>query len=94
MLVKQKQLYGLLENDIIPCFYERDSKGIPRSWVARMRASMAELTPQFSANRMVREYVDKLYSVCRKELSKAYCQWSSGGGALVSLARLAHGVLA
>jgi starch phosphorylase len=60
---ESEELYQLLENDIVPCFYERDSKGIPRSWVARMRASMAELTPQFSANRMVREYVDKLYSV-------------------------------
>jgi starch phosphorylase len=61
-----EQLYELLENDIVPCFYERDIKGIPRSWVARMRASMAELTPQFSANRMVREYVDKLYSGAAK----------------------------
>jgi starch phosphorylase len=56
------QLYELFENDIVPCFYERDRRGIPRGWVARMRASMAELTPQFSANRMVREYVDKLYA--------------------------------
>jgi starch phosphorylase len=62
-----EQLYGLLENDIIPCFYERDSRGIPQGWVARMRASMAELTPQFSANRMVREYVDKLYSRAEKQ---------------------------
>jgi starch phosphorylase len=62
-----EELYRLLENDIIPCFYERDSKGIPRGWVARMRASMAELTPQFSANRMVREYVDRLYSRAEKQ---------------------------
>jgi starch phosphorylase len=57
-----EELYRLLENEIIPCFYERDSQGIPRGWVARMKASMAGLTPQFSANRMVREYADKLYS--------------------------------
>jgi len=62
-----EQLYALLENDIIPCFYERDSRGIPPGWVARMRASMMELTPQFSANRMVREYVDKLYSRAEKQ---------------------------
>jgi starch phosphorylase len=62
-----EDLYGLLENDIIPCFYERDSRGIPLGWVKRMRASMAELTPQFSANRMVREYVDKLYSRAEKQ---------------------------
>jgi starch phosphorylase len=57
-----EELYKLLENEIIPSFYDRDSQGIPRSWVARMKDSMAELTPQFSANRMVREYVDKLYA--------------------------------
>jgi glycogen phosphorylase len=51
----------LLEEEIIPSFYERDSRGIPLSWMARMRTSMAELTPQFSANRMLREYVTGLY---------------------------------
>jgi glycogen phosphorylase len=55
------QLYELLENEIVPCFYERDGNGIPEAWVVRMRASMAELTPQFSTNRMVREYVERLY---------------------------------
>ena len=54
-------LYHLLENDIIPEFYARDSQGIPRAWVARMRASMARLAPQFSSNRMLREYVERLY---------------------------------
>ncbi len=56
-----EQLYWLLEQEVIPCFYERDTSGIPQAWVARMRASMAELTPQFSTNRMLREYVDRLY---------------------------------
>ncbi|MEJ2738865.1 MAG: alpha-glucan family phosphorylase [Dehalococcoidia bacterium] len=65
-----EQLYELLENDIIPCFYDRDSEGIPRDWVARMRASMAELTPRFSANRMVREYVDKLYSRAAEQFKR------------------------
>jgi starch phosphorylase len=56
-----QQLYQLLEQEIIPCFYDRDNDGIPRDWVARMRTSMAELTPHFSTNRMIREYVEKLY---------------------------------
>jgi starch phosphorylase len=56
-----EQLYQLLENEVIPTFYDRDSNGIPRAWVARMRQSMAELTPRFSTNRMVREYVERLY---------------------------------
>jgi starch phosphorylase len=56
-----EQLYELLEKEVIPCFYDRNGNGIPEAWVARMRASMAELTPQFSTNRMVREYVEQLY---------------------------------
>ena len=38
-------LYAVLENEIIPEFYKRDEQGIPRSWVARIRESMAVLTP-------------------------------------------------
>ncbi len=60
------ELYRLLETEVIPCFYERDDTGIPRGWVARMRMSMAELTPHFSANRMLREYVEKLYLPARE----------------------------
>jgi len=56
-----EELYRLLETEIVPCFYERNAEGIPGEWVARMRASMSELTPAFSSNRMVREYVEKLY---------------------------------
>jgi starch phosphorylase len=56
-----EQLYHLLEEELVPCFYNRNANGIPEAWVARMRASMAELTPHFSSNRMVREYVERLY---------------------------------
>jgi starch phosphorylase len=56
-----EQLYQLLEQEVIPCFYERDTTGIPNAWVERMRSSMAELTPRFSTNRMLREYVDRIY---------------------------------
>jgi starch phosphorylase len=56
-----EELYRLLEAAVVPCFYERNSNGIPPSWVALMRASMAELTPAFSSNRMLREYVERLY---------------------------------
>lgn len=56
-----EQLYRLLEEEVIPAFYDRDAGGIPKTWTRRMRLSMAELTPQFSTNRMAREYVEKLY---------------------------------
>jgi len=54
-------LYGLLEREIVPEFYSRDEHGIPRGWVARMRASMARLTPLFSTNRVVRQYTEEHY---------------------------------
>jgi starch phosphorylase len=54
-------LYELLEGTVIPEFYRRDGQGIPRAWVARMRESMARLTPLFSTNRAVGEYAEKHY---------------------------------
>lgn len=54
-------LYELLEGQVVPEFYARDSHGIPRRWVERMRESMAQLTPVFSANRAVREYTESHY---------------------------------
>jgi starch phosphorylase len=54
-------LYSMLEQQVVPEFYTRDSNGIPTAWVARVRESMARLTPRFSANRTVREYIEKYY---------------------------------
>jgi len=54
-------LYDLLEREVIPEFYARDEQGIPRAWVARVRESMARLTPRFSTNRTVREYAEQHY---------------------------------
>ena len=54
-------LYDLLEREVIPEFYARDGQGIPTAWVARMRESMARLTPRFSANRAVCEYTEQHY---------------------------------
>jgi starch phosphorylase len=54
-------LYDLLEREVIPEFYARDVNGIPTAWVARMRESMARLTPRYSAERAVRDYTEKHY---------------------------------
>lgn len=59
--VEAEALYDLLEREVIPEFYNRDEHNIPRAWVARMRESMAQLTPQFSASRAVREYTEQHY---------------------------------
>ncbi|HXP79733.1 MAG TPA: alpha-glucan family phosphorylase [Verrucomicrobiae bacterium] len=54
-------LYRLLEREVVPEFYARNEKGIPVAWVARMRESMARLTPAFSSNRVVRQYTEEHY---------------------------------
>jgi starch phosphorylase len=54
-------LYTILEKEVIPEFYSRDPNGIPVAWVARIRESMGQLTPRFSANRTVREYTEQYY---------------------------------
>ncbi len=59
--IEAEALYDLLEREVIPEFYTRDAQGIPTAWVARMRESMAQLTPRFSTNRAVREYTEQYY---------------------------------
>ncbi|HEX7505534.1 MAG TPA: alpha-glucan family phosphorylase, partial [Polyangia bacterium] len=54
-------LYDKLEREVIPEFFARTEKGVPTAWVARMRESMARLTPKFSASRTVREYTEQHY---------------------------------
>ncbi|GLU57259.1 alpha-glucan phosphorylase [Dyadobacter frigoris] len=54
-------LYGLLENQIVPEFYARNESGLPVRWIERVRKSMSQLTPRFSANRTVREYTEQYY---------------------------------
>jgi starch phosphorylase len=56
-----EMLYDLLEREVVPEFYTRDGQGVPTAWVARMRESMARLTPRFSADRTVREYTGQHY---------------------------------
>ena len=59
--VEADALYTLLEQEVIPEFYTRDERGMPTAWIERMRESMAQLTPRFSANRTVREYTEQHY---------------------------------
>ncbi len=54
-------LYERLEQEVIPEFYNRNPDGVPTAWVARMRESMARLTPIYSASRTVREYAERYY---------------------------------
>jgi starch phosphorylase len=69
-------LYQVLEREVVPCFYAHDASGVPQAWLAKMRASVTELTPRFSANRMLREYVTTYYA----HLGPAYRRRAASDG--------------
>jgi starch phosphorylase len=54
-------MYDLVEHQIAPRFYDRGPDGVPTRWVANIRHTLATLSPELSAGRMVREYVERLY---------------------------------
>ncbi len=54
-------LYDLIEHQIAPRFYDRNAKGVPSRWVESIRHTLATLSPSLSADRMVKEYVERLY---------------------------------
>ena len=54
-------LCRVLREEVVPSFYERDERGIPQKWIAKIRRSMATLVPKFTTSRMVQEYVLKYY---------------------------------
>ena len=55
-------LYRLLEQEVVPAFYDRDANGVPRAWLARVRASIRTLAPAFTAGRMLEDYVAQIYA--------------------------------
>ncbi len=58
-------LYEILENELIPSFYTRDKGGLPKDWIERMRSAMTKLPSAFSAERMVRDYINQYYFPAR-----------------------------
>jgi starch phosphorylase len=76
-------LYQLLEQQVVPEFYTRDENGIPTAWVARMRESMARLTPHFSANRAVRQYVEQHYLPAAADYRKRAADRGAAGRQVV-----------
>lgn len=72
------ELYDLLENQVIPEFYDRDARGLPRRWLQRVRTSMTRLTVAFSSDRMVRDYAEKAYLPAARQ----FHQRAAGRGAL------------
>ena len=73
-----EKLYRLLEEQIVPLFYDRDGQGIPRGWTAKVQASMTRLTPRYSSTRMMQEYIDKIY----RPAAQSFRRRSENGAAL------------
>lgn len=61
--VESRALYEVLEKEVVPLFYSRASDGLPRAWIARMKAAMIQLCPFVNAHRMVQEYAERFYRV-------------------------------
>lgn len=57
-----ESLYTLLEEEVVPLYYQRDADGVPRGWVQVMKDSMRTVGPTFSMRRMLKEYVDRMYT--------------------------------
>jgi starch phosphorylase len=57
-----ESLYRVLEQAVIPCYYERDAQAIPRRWIAMMKRSIQTLAPEFNSDRMVADYAERIYS--------------------------------
>ena len=85
--VEAEALYDRLEHEIIPEFYNRNGQGIPRGWVGRIRQSMAELTPRFSADRSVREYTEHCYLPAAMAYRAREANQGAGGRQIVDWQR-------
>ncbi len=55
------QLYQMLEDEVVPMFYDRDDADLPLGWLAMMKRSIASVGPRFSSDRMLRDYVERAY---------------------------------
>jgi glucan phosphorylase len=56
-----ERIYTLLEQDITEKFYSRNTQGIPEVWVEMIRNNIARVAPEFTMNRMLRDYLDRFY---------------------------------
>jgi starch phosphorylase len=62
-----QDLYRLLEEEIVPAYYERGADGLPSRWIAQMRRSVASTMWRFSTTRMLEDYTEQLYLPAARE---------------------------
>jgi starch phosphorylase len=73
--VEAEAFYELLERDLIPTFYDRKADGLPRRWLARMKAAIGSLSPVYNTHRMVEEYTEDYYLAAHQR----YCSLAGDG---------------
>ncbi len=83
--IESQALYNLLEQDVIPTFYNRRRDNTPHLWVQKIKASMTALAPAFNTSRMVQQYASRYYVTSRERFEaligtnikhgKAYADW-------------------
>jgi len=56
------ELYRLLEEEIVPAFYDRDRGNVPHRWIAMVKEAIRTVAPRFCSRRMVKEYAEKMYA--------------------------------
>ena len=61
---ESRDLYNLLEKEVVPLFYSQSADGVPRGWVDKMRAGLRRLVPIFNSHRMVQDYASLFYWPC------------------------------
>jgi starch phosphorylase len=61
-------LYRLLEEQVVPTYYQRDQRGIPHAWLRIVKECIRTVTPQFSAARMLKEYVQEMYGPAAQQV--------------------------
>ncbi len=86
--VESLSVYNILEEEVVPLFYKRGEDDLPVEWLAKIRASMKSIIPEFNTNRMVKDYAEKyyqtghqnysLYSVNSFKLSREMAEWKEG----------------
>ena len=60
--IESRAVYDLLEQEIVPLFYNRGADGLPRGWLKVMKRAMSTVCPMFNTSRMVQEYMEKCYA--------------------------------
>ena len=63
-------IYDILENEIIPLFYKTGKETFPKEWTQKMKKAMMSISPQFSARRMMKDYLDKFYIPIGKKIEE------------------------